>query len=791
MGANDNDDDDSVMMKEDDKEEEEEKKEEDGSDEDDVDDGGGGDDDDDDELSNSEETSSSSPALSDSGSDSDDMDESLLDDIMDLEKKVEESDGRDYHSFAKLLIKLAQAKLKERLELARREYEKKFLLSEEQFLHWLRDKTNELENYATSNNNSNNRNRKKIESLETQIEELFVKATKALPASVNIWLQYLSFSVMKTFAEDTEEERRGFYEKCSKIVAKDFNSGDQFWIAYRAFECAQTESVLKRSRVQNVSKRALETPLAKLDDLKEKILVAVNDSDRVMYTKSYEIGIQRRELRKAFEEQVNETAGNVVKSDPRANVRAYRSYIAKEKMWQKKDQSSSSCTDAIEALYERALLKNPYEVCLWVEYAKEVEENTKNATFSFSVEDILNRAFRACPSSVELLIHKIELSSYASDEKEEAFVNILQTSSSLKSFKTANDVALAFLHSCKFADNENEDTFLNTIHRKLLEHFPNKIVIDAEMRLARYWAQRRTIDPETVWNHFLVENEKVYGDYLEAHLQRAKFFEIGNPAQANLAYEFAYSKRNKLTRAVKTKAKDESKDLIISDLCNAWRSFLETSPESFRSSYSTVKSELQSIAVEKACAPPISGEDLKRMRREGQLVKKRKEQEDSEPFDDKNKRTKLSLYDRSHPPRSEKPRLEVIKELYPDRDKKTCFIKNLDFSVTEEELENFFGADKEGTVKARVIKDRHTGRSKGIAYVDFSNEATLVQAIMRDGEELKGRAMSIARSRPPANITTVSSGGGRGNFGSRGGRSTELGFVPRAVKQQKKQVLGL
>ena len=28
-------------------------------------------------------------------------------------------------------------------------------------------------------------------------------------------------------------------------------------------------------------------------------------------------------------------------------------------------------------------------------------------------------------------------------------------------------------------------------------------------------------------------------------------------------------------------------------------------------------------------------------------------------------------------------------------------------------------------------------------------------------------------------------------FGSRGGRSTELGFVPRAVKQQKKQVLGL
>ena len=95
-------------------------------------------------------------------------------------------------------------------------------------------------------------------------------------------------------------------------------------------------------------------------------------------------------------------------------------------------------------------------------------------------------------------------------------------------------------------------------------------------------------------------------------------------------------------------------------------------------------------------------------------------------------------------------------------------------------------------MKARVIKDRHTGRSKGIAYVEFESEHNLLAAIMRDGEALKGRALSIAKSRPPPSFPgSGGRGGGRGrgnappSLAGRGG----LGFVPRAVKQKPKKAL--
>ena len=732
----------------------------------------------------------------DDSDDYDDLDDTLLDEVMNLEKKVETSKGRDYGAHAKLLLKLRQAKLKERLEESRVAFDRKFSLSEEQWLSWLEDKMTELKKCASG---------KKRKEIEAYIQELFERATATLPASVPVWLKYLSFSVAKT-SEDTEEDRRQFYERSCKIVAKDYRRGNAFWLAYRAFESSQIESPEKKSRVQAVSTRALETPLEKLDELKEKILAEVENKDeRNLYAKAYETGCKRRDLRKAFEDKVEETATKnaTIKSDPKANLRAYRSYIVMEKTLQKKERNKE-LDESIESLYERALLRNPYEVSLWLEYAMEVSSSSSKI-------DILDRALRACPSSFELLIEKIECCACNSDPQTaniaamtEAFGDIL-INSSLKSFKGANDVALAFLRA-KWKDKKSDgiNNLMKEMHAKLVSQFSNRIRIDPDMKLARYWAQH-SANPEMVWKFFLVENEKIYGDYLEAHIQRARYFESSDPQLANRAYELAFSKRNKLSRAVKGKVKDDTNALITRDLCTSWRNFLETSRDSFPSSYEKVKSELCSIDFEKACAPPMSAEDIKRMRREGQIARKRNNMEDDDDDDEgnvkgdeKNKRTKAQDDSKSHVPpasfvpRSEKPREEVIKSLYPNRDQQTAFVKNLDFSVTEEELVTFFDVRKEGKVKARVIKDRHTGRSKGIAYVDFPNEHDLLAAIMHDGEALKGRAMTIAKSRPPPTFSgNVGRGGGRGRVNappSSAGRGG-LGLVPRAVKQKPKKAL--
>jgi len=102
-----------------------------------------------------------------------------------------------------------------------------------------------------------------------------------------------------------------------------------------------------------------------------------------------------------------------------------------------------------------------------------------------------------------------------------------------------------------------------------------------------------------------------------------------------------------------------------------------------------------------------------------------------------------------------------VKTLFPTRDTQTAFVKNLSWDVTEAELMEFF----KGAVSCRVVKDKATGRSRGIAYVDFGEEAALNAAIMRSGEALKGRLVDIAKSRPPSDDGP----GGCGGRGSRGG----------------------
>jgi len=115
------------------------------------------------------------------------------------------------------------------------------------------------------------------------------------------------------------------------------------------------------------------------------------------------------------------------------------------------------------------------------------------------------------------------------------------------------------------------------------------------------------------------------------------------------------------------------------------------------------------------------------------------------------------------------------KALFPERDENTAFVKNLPFSCEEEDLRAFFdalvkesGASGSAT-RARVVRDRTTGKSRGFAYVDFDAEAALRAAIMRDGAEFQGRRLTVSRSAPPDEAGARSRGGGRGGGSGPGG----------------------
>ena len=98
------------------------------------------------------------------------------------------------------------------------------------------------------------------------------------------------------------------------------------------------------------------------------------------------------------------------------------------------------------------------------------------------------------------------------------------------------------------------------------------------------------------------------------------------------------------------------------------------------------------------------------------------------------------------------------------------FVGNLDFKVTENDLQDAFAAH--GTVlEANLVTDRTTGRPRGFAFVTMSTPEEAQKAIdALNGKELVGRALNVNVARPREERSGGGGGGGRGyGGGGRGG----------------------
>ncbi len=109
-----------------------------------------------------------------------------------------------------------------------------------------------------------------------------------------------------------------------------------------------------------------------------------------------------------------------------------------------------------------------------------------------------------------------------------------------------------------------------------------------------------------------------------------------------------------------------------------------------------------------------------------------------------------------------------------DINPKKLFVGNLPYNTTEDELTELFAEHGE-LVSVKVITDRQTGRSKGIAFVEYAEESAADAAIEALHEsEMGGRNMIVAKARPPKKREggfSGNRGGGRG--GNRGGWSND------------------
>ncbi len=91
------------------------------------------------------------------------------------------------------------------------------------------------------------------------------------------------------------------------------------------------------------------------------------------------------------------------------------------------------------------------------------------------------------------------------------------------------------------------------------------------------------------------------------------------------------------------------------------------------------------------------------------------------------------------------------------------FVGNLSFKLTEAELSDIFG--EYGTVvSCSIPTDRDTGRKRGFAFIEMSNQSEAEAAIKGlNGRDFEGRQLSVSVSQPKAK-GGAGGGGGRGRY---------------------------
>jgi RNA recognition motif-containing protein len=97
---------------------------------------------------------------------------------------------------------------------------------------------------------------------------------------------------------------------------------------------------------------------------------------------------------------------------------------------------------------------------------------------------------------------------------------------------------------------------------------------------------------------------------------------------------------------------------------------------------------------------------------------------------------------------------------------KNIFVGNLSFGTTESSIRSLF--EQYGTVdRVNIVTDRDTGRSRGFAFVEMSDNEQADRAISAmNGYQLDGRSINVNEARPKGE---GGGGGGRGGFRREGG----------------------
>ncbi|KAK5116514.1 hypothetical protein LTR62_008063 [Meristemomyces frigidus] len=100
-------------------------------------------------------------------------------------------------------------------------------------------------------------------------------------------------------------------------------------------------------------------------------------------------------------------------------------------------------------------------------------------------------------------------------------------------------------------------------------------------------------------------------------------------------------------------------------------------------------------------------------------------------------RRRMSPPRRRSPAPRQAPRKRTPEPTDDERDRRTVFVQQLAARLRTRDLQSFF--EQVGpVVEAQIVKDRVSGRSKGVGYVEFKDEESVQKAIQLTGQKLLG-----------------------------------------------------
>ncbi|KAL6545676.1 hypothetical protein OROGR_009550 [Orobanche gracilis] len=708
--------------------------------------------------------SEASDSGSGSSSDSDSEDEAQAKAQIEAIEAVLNSNPSDYVSHVQVVVRTLYIKILrkqgdiEKLRQARETMSSLFPLIPEMWREWAKDE-------ITMSSG--------VEAFST-VEKIYERGVSDY-LSVSLWCDYLNFvqehdpSVRECSASGISKARN-LFERALTSAGLHVAEGHMLWELYREFEQAifftieETDSVAREKQIQRIRslfRRQLSIPLAELNStlLAYKAWEADNgslsDSSELDGLPLHVASVSEKALkmlnaRAHFEEKVSK------KDVDSEKLQEYMTYL--------KFEHSSGDPARIQILYERAIADFPISSDLWIDYTQYLDKTFK---ISRIVRDAYYRATRNCPWVGELWVHyllSLERGHGSEEELSTVFEKSLQCVFStfneyLNIFLTRVDGLRRRICSSTAVEDGMDYAVIRDIFQRASDYLsPHLKNTDSLLRMHSYWAR---LEIALMQSHS--------GSMLEAWLAYITWeIEMGQINEARSIYKRCYSKRFPGTGS----------EEIIQDICHSWVCFereygslehfdiavqkvaprlqelqlFRLQQESKNVGLATNERESSSMKNAREKRKPTSNPDneqspAKHRKTTAQKLKKTNENntdqaghaaEASEAAERDAKKSESSSQQTDH---------KFSRKSMPFNDQCTAFVSNLNLQATDDDLHKFF-ADVGGVVAVRILKDKFTKKSRGLAYVDFSDDAHLTAALEKNKHTLFGKRLSVLKSDP-------------------------------------------